>query len=1214
MPLSAAEKQRRYRERRDQDPEKRANFLQKQKERYQTDKAVGKRKLVSDMTAREKRQQRKYWKVKQRDFRQRRTIEIDIINMTPPQTPIQMIDPEPSRQLKQSKRKILRETSKVYRDNGRLKIKLRTAEKKAQMYRKRWERLAESHKAHENIDTPRTKTKKLLRCYSAKVVQKTLDFHHALIAQLKENYKEKSKKLAVARLITGNVLKKYKFSEYGKNEIGVKARHWSSRYKKKGSLSTRMQLTVKKFFERDDVSRIITGQKRTVTRKKIKKQKRLLNDTVQNQYKKFIAETNEDISFTTFWRLKPFWVKRPTQNERDTCVCRICDNAQLIAEVLAKAEVLETHNLEHSMRQVVCSEGNKACMYGLCNVCKNNKVPIPTGTPDETVTWQQWNTVKEKRKIRTEIKEVTLTKKETKRGTIAELSDKFQEQIRRYNKHYFNIHNQFRHYREVKNNLKENECFIHIDFAENYVGKMSREIQSMHFGASKSQITLHTGYYMTGMSDRRVLFATISDSLQHGPAAIWAFMTPVLQDIRRNYPSIDFIHFYSDGPTTQYRQKGNFFLLTTEVFSLGFKGATWNFLEAGHGKGIPDGIGGTLKRSADRRVGYGADITNAQSFINEVKVAGTDIELFQVEELSVKEIENKLKKQDLQTVPGTMKLHQVVTRTCGEIKYRDTSCICIDNICEDHSFKDFSFNVEACVFHTKEKKDAEKNIDMDNKNKHENGKTPAKTRKTKYPSQNPPAKTETSPVPVISLQDTELVQEARKFSEIGFTRSESRNTECIATEDIFLTYLNILNRCKTFSELQTECQNFMLEPIQGRPRSILQDGLCVDDRAKKLYPDDCPRSNNPVTVRADGDCLPACGSVFAYGSDTNSNEIRVRIIAELALNVEYYLDEENLRNGLTNNVDNDSLKNAFAMYSDEFLPGVDLTDEIIEMIFKNEIMKISQPKSFMGIWQIFGLATVLQMPILSVYPALVHDKIRRHFHRIINPRVTATEYTAVIMWTSTRDDVSKSHWVPNHFVPVLPNETDTEIGQDETALGYEINVEDLKIGDEAIYYETNHNGNNVINVEIITGWDESKVEEHFGENTENKTKEKEKISETESIDKNQTSDDKKYLEQPAPEHCIENHVIVLYDNMPYPGYVQEVVSDEIFVECMRKVGRGNHTNCFTWPKSNKDRCWYHRDNILMLIPPPRLKQNSKSQYEVEPSIWKAVIAKLEDSK
>lgn len=191
MPLSAAEKQRRYRERRDQDPEKRANFLQKQKERYQTDKAVGKRKLVSDMTAREKRQQRKYWKVKQRDFRQRRTIEIDIINMTPPQTPIQMIDPEPSRQLKQSKRKILRETSKVYRDNEWLKIKLRTAEKKAQMYRKRWERLAESHKAHENIDTPRTKTKKLLRCYSAKVVQKTLDFHHALIAQLKENYKEK---------------------------------------------------------------------------------------------------------------------------------------------------------------------------------------------------------------------------------------------------------------------------------------------------------------------------------------------------------------------------------------------------------------------------------------------------------------------------------------------------------------------------------------------------------------------------------------------------------------------------------------------------------------------------------------------------------------------------------------------------------------------------------------------------------------------------------------------------------------------------------------------------------------------------------------------------------------------------------------------------------------------------------------------------------------
>jgi hypothetical protein len=41
------------------------------------------------------------------------------------------------------------------------------------------------------------------------------------------------------------------------------------------------------------------------------------------------------------------------------------------------------------------------------------------------------------------------------------------------------------------------------------------------------------------------------------------------------------------------------------------------------------------------------------------------------------------------------------------------------------------------------------------------------------------------------------------------------------------------------------------------------------------------RALYPCTIKADGNCLPSCGSVFGYGSDTNSAEIRVRIVTEL---------------------------------------------------------------------------------------------------------------------------------------------------------------------------------------------------------------------------------------------------------------------------------------------------------------------------------------------
>jgi len=51
MPLSAAEKQRRYRQRRDADQARRAEYLEKEKERYRQLKETGKSKTKNEMTA-----------------------------------------------------------------------------------------------------------------------------------------------------------------------------------------------------------------------------------------------------------------------------------------------------------------------------------------------------------------------------------------------------------------------------------------------------------------------------------------------------------------------------------------------------------------------------------------------------------------------------------------------------------------------------------------------------------------------------------------------------------------------------------------------------------------------------------------------------------------------------------------------------------------------------------------------------------------------------------------------------------------------------------------------------------------------------------------------------------------------------------------------------------------------------------------------------------
>ena len=81
--------------------------------------------------------------------------------------------------------------------------------------------------------------------------------------------------------------------------------------------------------------------------------------------------------------------------------------------------------------------------------------------------------------------------------------------------------------------------------------------------------------------------------------------------------------------------------------------------------------------------------------------------------------------------------------------------------------------------------------------------------------------------------------------------------------------------------------------------------------------------------RADGDCLAAAESVFAYGNDESPAEIRVRIVKELILNADCCTNDRNLKKGLNSARRDGHTKKAFATYSDECVPGNMLTDDTI---------------------------------------------------------------------------------------------------------------------------------------------------------------------------------------------------------------------------------------------------------------------------------------------
>lgn len=462
-----------------------------------------------------------------------------------------------------------------------------------------------------------------------------------------------------------------------------------------------MKTKVKSFFKRDDVSRITTGRKQTITRHKVKRQKRFLVDTIKNLHKKFLSEDSNRISYSLFCQLRPFWVVHPTLSDRNTCQCKIHENLGFLAEKLHNLRLSETSDLEKLTQMISCDTSNKTCMYGECAECKDKTVKLSSFDDMVKVTFTQWATAEKERVDEkggpTTIK-ITIKKQiEDTQGSLVEI---FHTLLHKFKRHTFNINQQYAYCRELKKSMAKDShrlnqfTLIHIDFSENYTCKYGSEIQSVHFGSSHKQATLHTGVMYIGGEKEPICFSTVSPSKHKSPPAIWEHRNPVLDYLQSTHPQVSTLHFFSDGPCTQYKQKGNFYLFSTELARRGLNGGTWNFFEASHGKGAPDGVGGTLKRTADKLVSNGRDIPDAYELYKALTETSTTVKLFYVGSEAVEKAIERMPGQ-IPPVPSTMKTHQLVTFTSGEILYREVSCMCSTNKqlkCHCFTTQHFSFN------------------------------------------------------------------------------------------------------------------------------------------------------------------------------------------------------------------------------------------------------------------------------------------------------------------------------------------------------------------------------------------------------------------------------------------------------------------------------------------------------------------------------------------
>ncbi|XP_022194488.2 uncharacterized protein LOC111052160 isoform X2 [Nilaparvata lugens] len=726
--LTAAEKQRRYREKRKLDLSREEEYQEKHKARN------AKRKKVHELTEREHRREKKKWRQRQNASRKKKKIDNANRELTPPSTP----EPSPSNSngnKVRGRKVILRHRSKCVRENKRLQAhvkileeKIRNEQRKAEKYKKRLQRqnAKQNNKLNMMPDsdlTPNSKTRKMLTDLDNDLsesnirrrksllmnssVARTLTFHNAMTSSIKENYmgaKSKIVKRHISSALSSKLILRYRFQTMIGRTLGLSC---CQRLLQKRQLKdNKRRFLIESFFLSEDVSRTTAGIKETVTRKKIKKQKRYLLSDMKTLFKKFIKLHGRGISYTTFTRFRPFYVLKPTEVTRNTCLCKQHTNIELKAAKLRQMNLIDEKDPHKLYPLTVCDKSNCQCMYNMCQICKTLTVPLKDFEGNNEVKWEKWVTAKEirQKKKNGEVVSVPvqITSKVTVDGTLSQLTKEFHEEITLLKKHAFNIKIQNKGYDDVKTNLKRNEAILHADFSENYSCKLASEVQSFHFGGSRNQVTLHTGIMYTS-TEKPLPFATVSPNKEHGPAAIWAHLKPVLEYLKIEHPDVSTVHFFSDGPSSQYKQKQNFYLFTTQVYELGFQNATWSFFESSHGKGAPDGVGGALKRMANHYVAHGCDITDATVFFNLMKEK-SKIKLFYVTDNDIEQSFENLPSIPLKTIAGTRGIHQVITYKKNEMIFRPLSCFCDANKWEEGLTCKCYFPAESVSFTEKQKK------------------------------------------------------------------------------------------------------------------------------------------------------------------------------------------------------------------------------------------------------------------------------------------------------------------------------------------------------------------------------------------------------------------------------------------------------------------------------------------------------------------------------
>ena len=827
------------------------------------------------------------------------------------------------------------------------------------------------------------------------------------------------------------------------------------------------------FYKRPDVS-VTLGGARSVAKDGTVRS--YLQQNVKDTHERYINENTEnDISFSHFARLRPRNVKLASQLPMQQSVCEKCANVDIALKSLSHTlseEVRHEFGLTHKhalLEKTLCSKGvdgyhEEKRYKRTCGDCGTSSLKqdlyalVDNKALPSSLTWYRWQLTEHgegKSEAKSTKKRMDLV---SFKGDTKELFESLVNDLDKLAQHIHIAKWQEQQFNECVSKCKENELIEVMDFGQNYLCVYQQEAQGAHW--AHNQVTIHpiVTYYKcpaeSCSESVREDFVCITSDLKHDHLAVKEFEKAVTYYLENERGlNIQQKVQFTDGCAGQYKSVNAFKDIASDK-----KQVVRNYFGSRHGKGPADAVTGFVKGTAKRAVRKGEIIRNAEELFHfTAKKLNTSPGIHEesshkyVTTLYFEYIERKDCTKDVyETVKGTRNFHSVAN--CGNpdsIKVRHLTCNCgkcdtdCVNGCHTQPFRTAAITKKLMKRVTASEEspqncitggegepgkvvshDEEMDIDLtsslptdDDADSSENSQQSMQTAN----ADGSDGGTNVKLIPLTPVTQQTIPSTSRKdYFVAAQLQLQQWRDEMYAGH---MALADFQNRCTSLDfdinsrfQLENKCPTFL---------SI--NGL-VDGEALKL-PYSCPGSMvlYPALTLADGDCLAHCVTTF---TNATTEEVRVRMTIESITQEDYYLDHEFLNQGHDAVHD---LPATYEQYSDHYTPGEHLDHVMIRRCFEKEVLSCLSSGTFMGIWQLHAIASIMEREVYSVYPNDRGLTVRGDLNRRIQPRLLNCTEPAHILWTSTRnDEMTVEHWIPNHFVPLLPN----TIGRVETSMSF----------------------------------------------------------------------------------------------------------------------------------------------------------------------------------